>query len=304
MAKPPLKWVGGKTRVLPLLDPLLPPAAEIHHYAEPFVGGASMLMHIESRWIPGLRKTFRIYANDSNAHLMSYYRTLSARPEGVAECAARLAAHHDAVKYKQARALLNSLKPFVEDLRRFPTSMAITHAGIFHYLNKCGFNGLYRENERGEFNVAPNKDATWKPKLSELTVELHAAAQALATASFSAQPYNIFLEEQLYISLNVINPASIFFFLDPPYLNHEEDSFVGYSGKVWSRVDFIMLSLHCKQIHEAGARFMLTHADTELTRRLFNHTDYNLTPITTKQTISQSAEGRGERAELVIRNYR
>lgn len=304
LTAPLVKWVGGKTKLLKQLAPLLPVPADIHHYAEPFVGGGAMLLHVEFRWPAGLQKLFHLNANDTNADLISFYNTVASRPEGVADVACRYAAQHNTVVYRQARALFNAMRPFVGKSELWSRTTAVTHAGLFLYLNKCGFNGLYRVNERGEFNVAPNPEAKWKPKLGDLTADLSGAAKALNLCMFSSLPFDAFVDDQLaYSQGKIIDPATVFFFVDPPYLNDEQSGFTAYERDGWSTANLMMLSLCMAKVHESGGRFMMTHGDTELVRDLFDHPDYNLTEVTAQQTISTTATGRGTRKELVIRNY-
>lgn len=304
MHEPIVKWVGGKRKLLPQLAPLLPRPLDIHYYAEPFVGGAAMLFHIAAQWPAERRKLLRWNINDINADLISFYSAVANYPNSVADVACRFASQHNAPSYKKARATFNTIRQYVGNSRLWNAELSAVHAGLFLYLNKCGFNGLYRTNKLGELNTSPNADAKWRPKLDELGGELRAAGVVLGQCMRTSFTDDVFIDEQIKYSILSIEPEHVFFFVDPPYLNDEQDGFTGYSSARWTTTDLMTLALSMQQVHEAGARFMLTHVDTELVRDLFDHQDYNLTPITARQTISQTTDGRGERAELVIRNYR
>ena len=304
MASPIIKWVGGKWRVMPALDPLLPPANEIDHFAEAFLGGAAMMFHIEQRWPEGKKKLFRLYGNDTNEQLVSFYSTLTDYADEVAAAACRLAAQHNSVTYAQARKLFNDLKPFVQDRVRLSPEMRIVQASLFLYLNKCGFNGLYRENARGEFNVSCNKESRWRPKVDDLQAELQDAARALVFASFSARKFDVFLDDQFEMAEAIIEPGHVFYFLDPPYLNDEHDGFTDYNSSDWSVADLMQLAVYARRIHDSGGKFMLTHVANDMVSDLFNHRDFNTTDILTRTSVSQTAEGRGVKREFVVRNYR
>ena len=304
MATPILKWVGGKTKLLPQLVPLLPKPEEIHHYAEPFVGGGAMLFHIARSWDDGLQKLYRSNINDANANLVHFYRGVADRPYDIADLACRLASAHTRETYEDARYAFNRLRALFEQ-RSIATNHVLrsTFAALFLYLNKCGYNGLYRVNDDGNFNVAANPSAKWKPKLEELGQELQAAKSVLALASIECLPFDQFIDDQVKHSISVIDPSNVLFFVDPPYLNDEQDGFTKYDKNRWSTTHLMTLEMCMRQVDESGARFMLTHTDTELARDLFDRPRYNITEVSTTQMIAANNLGRGMRHELVIRNY-
>lgn len=304
MATPIVKWVGGKAKLLPQLAPLLPRPLDIHYYAEPFVGGGAMLFYMAKHWPADRKRLFRWHINDTNDDLISFYGAVACYSDVVADVACRFAAQHSPESFKRARELFNSLRPFVRDRSLCNSAMHALHAGLFLYLNKCGFNGLYRTNRAGKFNVAANPDAKWRPKLDALKDELLFAGCVLNSCTRTTHRYDVFIDEQIKHSINTIEPEHVFFFVDPPYINGDQDGFTGYGPERWAEGDLLLLSLCVQQIHEAGARFMLTHVDTPLARELFNHAAYFVTTVTTAQTISTTAAGRVPRTELVIRNYR
>lgn len=304
MSEPIVKWVGGKQKLLPQLAPLLPRPLDIHHYAEPFVGGGAMLFHVAKNWPADRKRLFRWNINDANADLMSFYSAVATNGHAVADVACRFASAHCAFTYGRARTIFNSMRPFVAEPALWNAELGAVHAGLFLYLNKCGFNGLYRTNRKGEFNVAPNVDAKWRPKLSELKDELLFASCVLNNCARTSLPFQDFIEEQRLAAHAAFDPEHVFFFVDPPYINGDQDGFTGYGPERWTADNLKALALCMRTLHAEGYRFMLTHVDTPLVRELFADHAYNLTRITTKQTISQTAEGRGERVELVIRNYR
>ncbi|MDD6269904.1 MAG: Dam family site-specific DNA-(adenine-N6)-methyltransferase, partial [Oscillospiraceae bacterium] len=136
--KPVLKWAGGKTQLLGQLTSLMP-SEEITAYCEPFLGGGAMLLYIQ----PGIA-----YVNDINAGLMNVYNVIKYFPEALIS---------ELSGYENTSEFYYKIRGLDRDAERFVELSAVKQAARFIYLNKTCFNGLYRENSMGQFNVSYGK---------------------------------------------------------------------------------------------------------------------------------------------------
>jgi DNA adenine methylase len=156
-------------------------------------------------------------------------------------------------------------------------------ASLFIYLNKTCFNGLYRVNRSGSFNV-PMGDYATPPILDE--ANLRAASRCLQGAE---------IVQREFAQIKLVTDG--FYYLDPPY--HE--TYNGYSGKGFGEKEHVELADTCREIDEAGGHFMLSNSDTSLVRRLYK--GYNIEEISASRSVSCKAHQRGKTNELLIRNY-
>lgn len=284
---PLLKWVGGKKRVLQALRPLAP-WGRFTRYFEPFFGGGAFYFSMLEE---GLYEMPPCVLSDENEDLMAFYATVAGNAIAVATNASHFADRHTAVSYLQARDLYNTLTPF----RTLSDDVRQLRAGLFLYLNKCGFNGLHRVNSRGDFNTPPNANATWKPTASELYEQLAPAVSALRVAALIPDTFEDVFE--------AYQPGmGDFIFCDPPYVPKEDgSSFTSYTRDRFSACDLIALGRRLGAIGKRGGLFMLTHRDTPLVRQLFKN--YNITEYAAPRSIAADGSKRQPVAELCIRNY-
>jgi DNA adenine methylase len=157
------------------------------------------------------------------------------------------------------------------------------NAALFIYLNKTGFNGIYRVNRDNKFNVPVGS----KLEPFELDYDnLRAVSSALQSVSIRSQPFS-----------DVQIAFRDFIYLDPPY--HE--TYAGYSKTPFGEQDHEMLAEFCRNADKSGAYFMQSNSDTPFIRNLYE--GYNIEIISAKRSISRNKEGRHKYDELIIRNY-
>jgi len=259
--KPFVKWVGGKRSILPQLLARMP--KEYGDYVEPFVGGGALFFAVRPN---------RAFLSDVNLHLVVAYGAVKDNVEDVIGLLKRHEDRHSKAYYLQARRrLAKEADPAVI-------------ASLLIYLNKTGYNGLYRVNGAGEYNV-PIGDYVSPNILDEGT--LRADSRLLTNASIEQGDFS-----QLRPRKNA------FYYLDPPY--HE--TYDGYSGAGFDDDKHRELAQFCNKIDERGGWFMLSNSDTSLVRALWGK--YHIEEIQSTRSVSCKSYSRGKANELVIRNYR
>ena len=268
--KPFIKWAGGKARLLPVLTPLLPVDPTAGRYWEPFLGGGAMFFHL----LPPLA-----VLSDVNVGAINAYRHVRDKRILLCEALRWLKAEHAGdpkATYLRLRDRYNS-----------GTDSPLGRAALFLYLNKAGFNGLYRENREGKFNVpkGSNDLESWEPHL-EISV---GHGHALRHAVVSVGSFHCILPEK-----------GDFVYLDPPYLPTNESSFTAYNKTAFGVQQHVQLADFLRGVHSSGARFMLSNADTPLARALYS--EWRIDSIEAPRTISANGS-RAPAKEIVVRNY-
>lgn len=208
MIKSPLKWVGGKTRVMPQLLEHLPKADCL---IEPFVGSGTVF----------LNTNYRSYILcDSNRALINFFRVLTADTERLINIA-RSMFHGDNTKerYYERRKLFNSMQ-WSDTTKADP---ALLYAALFLYLNRHGYNGLYRANLKGEFNVPFGKYAAPYFPLDEM--RLFAEKANDTKAIFMHSDFRLSIRAVVYASYDAV------IYCDPPYIPASETANFTAYGK-------------------------------------------------------------------------
>ncbi len=259
-AKPFVKWVGGKRSILDTLVDRAPQSYQ--RYVEPFVGGGALFFRLQPA--PALLA-------DINERLITTYQALRDDVDQVIALLTQHAAAHSADYYYQARVELSAATD--------PAQVA----AWFIYLNKTCYNGLYRVNRRGGFNV-PLGDYTDPPILDE--PNLRAAATALQGV------------ELTHGAFDAVEPRTgDFCYLDPPY----HQTYAGYSAAMFGEAEHVRLAAYCDRIDTAGGRFLLSNSDTPLVRELY--ATYTIEVVSAGRSVSREASQRGRADELLVRNY-
>ena len=259
MVKPFVKWVGGKRSLLETLQRYVPENYET--YYESFIGGGALFFEEQPK---------RAYISDVNSSLITAYKVIRDDLDPLVE---RLGEHqrkHSEEYYYKVREQFNR----AED--------QIDIAGGFIYLNKTGYNGLYRVNKKGGFNVPAGRYEN--PKILD-EENLREVSELLQTTEIHHHSY-----DQTEIRKNC------FYYLDPPY----HDTYAQYDGSGFLEEDHIKLADHCSRIDKAQGIFMLSNSDTPLIRDLYKA--YNIIEVTSKRFVSCKSEQRGNQQELLIIN--
>lgn len=272
---PFIKWAGGKTQLLNTILEKLP--TNFNRYFEPFVGGGALLFKIQP-------KTF--FINDTNEELICVYKCFQNK-ELLEQLKKELKIHesnHNEEYYYKIREMdkLNNFKDLPIHIR----------AARMIYLNKACFNGLYRVNSKGYFNVPFGK----KDKIN-----------CFDENNFD-NLFKFFKNSNQNIKNNDFENAVIeakkgdFVYFDPPYdVLEEKQTFTSYDKNNFNKNDQIRLFKVFKELSDKGVYVMLSNHNTKFINDLYK--DYNITVVQAKRMINSNAKGRGAVEEVLITNY-
>ena len=274
-----IRWVGGKTKLLPEILRRLPSTYDT--WLEPFLGSGAVLMAAEPQ--------LAIVA-DACEPLITFYRVLIEQPVELHNRAKWLVRRHTEKAYYDIRDLFNELKGTDE--------RELDQAALFWYLNRTNFNGLYRENNSGEFNASCGcRDQDVR---TAFIADLEVALEFSHRLQTLLRP--IFCESWEWVTAEAIRDD--FVYLDPPYFKESETANFGqygYSADRFGPDDHSRLARACHKLHGRGAMFMLHNSDTERVRELWAR--YTIDEVSRPGTVNSKASKRGRVGELIIRNY-
>lgn len=290
IVKPFIKWAGGKNQLLNELVKKLPfeNYNNITKYAEPFVGGGAVLFYILNNY-----NIKEVYISDINSKLIVTYKMIK---KNVDELIIKL----EKIQEEYLRLDENSRKIYyLEKRKEFNLSNLndIDIATLFIFLNKTCFNGLYRVNKKGEFNVPMGK---YKKPLICDRENLKQVSNKLKNVRIICGDYKK--------SIKFID-SDTFVYFDPPYRPiNITSSFTAYTKDSFTDNEQIELAKYIDKLTEKGAKIMLSNSDPKNVNKndaffdeLYNK--YNIFRVKAKRTINSNASSRGEIDELVIINY-
>lgn len=259
-AHPFLKWVGGKRSVLPELKSRMP--AQYERYCEIFLGGAALFFETNPP---------NAYLSDLNFHLVLTYIAVRDDVERLISELKKHEHRHSKEYYAKARPKIARESD--------PTKIG----AWLIYLNKTCYNGLYRVNQSGEFNV-PMGSYTDPTILDE--ENLRACSKALQGVEIMQHPF----------TQTPIRKGN-FCYLDPPY----HKAFSSFDSSGFDDKDHEKLAAFCRTLDEAGCKFMVSNSDTPLIRKLYE--GFTIERIMAGRFVSCKRDQRVKQTELVIRNY-
>ena len=290
-AKPFIKWVGGKTQLLNEVKETLPRDFATRQqitYVEPFVGGGAVMFWILQAY-PNIE---RAIINDINPELICTYRVIKEDVDALIDKLATIQAEYIPLNsegrkdyFMRQRALFNTKQ-----------TTPIETAALFIFLNRTCFNGLYRVNSKGEFNVPHGKYAN--PRICDAD-NLRACAKVLQKVEILCGDFS---ETGRYASPNTL------FYFDPPYKPiTETSSFTSYAKEGFNDDEQIRLRDFCNQISQDKALFVASNSDPHNVnpREFFFDNIYNhfvIRRVSAARMINSDASGRGAVSELMISN--
>ena len=292
-AKPFIKWVGGKSQLIEQLETLLPAdfdKKEDITYIEPFVGGGAMLFHM----LQAHKNIKHAVINDINPDLITCYETVRKQPDKLIRSLTFIQEDYYSVKTEEAK------KAYYLRMRdRFNAKPVdpIENTTLFFFLNRTCFNGLYRVNKAGKFNVPCGRYE--HPLICDADT-IHADSQLLQRVTILTGDFEQTFE---YISGNT------FFYFDPPYRPlSNTSSFNDYAKEPFNDAAQIRLKNFCDRLNSVKIPFMLSNSDglgKNGTDRFFDdlYEDYNIDRVWASRSVNANGTKRGKLTEILVRNY-
>ena len=288
--KPFLKWVGGKTQLLPQISAYYPfEQGKITKYVEPFVGGGAVLFDLLSQY-----SLERVYINDINPALMNTYQMLKQQIDEVIAQLDVMAKDFLPLDIEKRKQYYYAKRERFNQLTL--TDKNVEKAALMVFLNKTCFNGLYRVNKKGLFNVPMG--AYKNPNICD--------EENLRRVSLSLQKVTMFCGD--YHQLIDVVDDKTFVYLDPPYrpLNTTA-SFTAYAEHGFDDEAQKALADFIAQLSQKGAMVLLSNSDPKNENEEDNffdllYQDYSIRRIEANRMINSKSDKRGKIKELLISN--
>lgn len=290
---PFVKWAGGKNQLLPEIRKRYPKefGKEINKYAEPFVGGGAVLFDVLSNY-----EIDSVFISDINKELVATYKTIRDYSKEMIEALSELE-HKYLLSEKNAREeLYYETRQRYNEIKCTSNLDAVELSSLFIFLNRVCFNGLYRVNSKGDFNVP---HGTYKnPRICD--------KENLKSISLSLKNVEIvcgdFKESSSFVDENT------FVYFDPPYRPIKEtSSFTAYANNGFNDDDQKELAEYVKTLANRGAQVMVSNSDPK------NYSDdeffdivysgFNIERVPATRLINADSKKRGSINELLITNY-
>lgn len=276
-AKPFLKWVGGKTRLIEKLEEYFP--IKYKRYIEPFLGGGSVFFHFRPQ---------KAIISDINKTLVNTYTTIRDDFEELLKHLEILEKRNSEKDFYILRKEFNTLRNEFNTLKNDKSKTYIS--ALMIYLNKAGYGGVYRENKKGEYNVPFGKyksiNITDKTNLLKVKKSLE----------------TIYLSCSNYIDILQKSKKGDFVYLDPPYHKENKTSFTKYQKSDFDEKEQRELASILKQLHSKGVMFLLSNSNTKLINELYN--EFTIKEVTVGRNINNKNKGISkENNEVLIYNY-
>jgi DNA adenine methylase len=267
--KPFVKWAGGKTQFLEIINLLTP--NNYNRLIEPFVGGGAVFLSLRSQ---------QLVINDVNSELITTYQIIKEQPQELIKLLSEYEKKHSQEFYEQLK-------------RQEPESLSeLETAARFIYLNKTCYNGLYRVNSQGEFNVP------WGQKEQ---VKLFDKENILAISEY-LNKNEIQILNQDYQKLLPLIKKNDFLFVDPPYDSENGNGFTSYSTNKFTRENQQELLSFLKKAEKQGANWLLTNHATSFIKEIYQGY-WQITQKAQRFINCQGHKRVGTSQEIFIGNY-
>ena len=292
-AKPFLKWAGGKRQLIPTIQAVLPATLRQEPdltYVEPFIGGGAVLFWLLQTY-PNIR---RAIINDINPDLVTAYRVVQQRPQELINELMAIQEQYHRLPSEEVR------RTYFEDTRaEFNTRPLeeLRNTALLIFLNRTCFNGLYRVNSKGHFNVPFGRYD--QPTICHPHT-IMAASQLLARVTILEGDFATILAHA---------PANSFFYFDPPYKPLSKTAtFNAYATETFDAASQQRLADACRELDTQGQRWLLSNSDPQnidATDSYFDdlYAGFTIQRIQAKRSINSKANSRGNIGELLISNY-
>ena len=274
LAQPFLKWAGGKRQLLPAIKEYLP--KKFTQYYEPFVGAGAVLFSLQPK---------KSIINDTNSELINCYQVIKDNPEELLE----LCQEH---REKNSKQHFYSLR---EQDRRddFKERSPLEKAARIIYLNKTCFNGLFRVNSSGQFNVPYGNYSN--PVIADPAV--------ISSVSVYLNQRDVRILEGDFAQAVSTARKGAFIYFDPPYHPiSDTSSFTGYSIDGFGEKEQIRLKEVCDKLTERGCQVLVSNSSAAFIQKLYSDPKYEIVEVKASRAINAVASKRGRINELLIHN--
>jgi DNA adenine methylase len=268
--KPFVKWAGGKTKLIPYLMHFSP--YKFNNYFEPFLGGGALFFKLAS-----VKKFKKAYLNDSNPVLINAFKVIKKSPQKlIRELSSELYQNYSDIYYQ---------------IRAEEPEDEVKKAARFIYLNKTAFNGLYRVNSKGKFNVPYGRYKN--PKILDKK-NILAVSKALKKDEITCLDFELAIKKAKKYD---------FIYFDPPYQPISKTSnFTGYTANSFSKEDQERLRECFNRLDKKKCYVMLSNSYSPFIKDLYENYTHHI--VMAGRVISCKGSGRGKIKELIITNYK
>jgi DNA adenine methylase len=271
LAQPFLKWAGGKRQLLPEIRKYIP--KKINTYYEPFIGAGAVFFDIQPK---------RAVINDVNTELVNVYECIKNHADELID---------DLKKHENDSEYFYSIR----DLDRQPEYKKLTpieRASRIIYLNKTCYNGLFRVNSQGQFNVPFGKYKN--PQIvNEIVIKAVHNYLSSSEVKITNSDFEMVLETA---------KKGDFVYFDPPYDPvSDTSSFTGYSLDGFSKDDQKRLKYVFVELDKRGCKVLLSNSATDFIKDLYE--GFHIEIVSASRNINANASGRGKIDEVLVRNY-
>ncbi len=278
MIKPYLKWAGGKRQLLQTIKTFLPSCIEDYVYYEPFVGAGAVLFELQPK---------KAIINDFNSQLIFTYNAIK---NNVEELISLLHIHQKNNNHEY----YYNIRAQDRDTKYFKSLTDTEKAARLIYMNKTCYNGLYRVNSQGLFNVPYG---TYKnPNICEENV-LRSIHNFLKNNEIEI------LNGDFAVATKSANSSSFVYF-DPPYHSANNSNFTGYQADGFGESEQVRLRDNYLELTDRGVKCLLSNSDTDFIREIYSNKRFDIFTIQAKRLINSNSSKRGEVNEVLIRNWR
>ena len=266
---PIVKWVGGKRQLMFELLKNMP--ANYNRYFEPFISGGALFFELQPE---------NAYISDMNEELINLYSVVRDDVDGLIE---------DLEKHEVSKEYFLNIRN-IDRTEMFSKLSNIERASRFIYLNRTCFNGLYRVNSQGQFNVPFGNYSN--PRIIDEN-NLKNCSELLKNTEIKVADFSEILTKV---------QKGDFVYFDPPYVPlNDTSSFTSYT-KAGFDIDMqFKLRDVCDELDSMGVKFMLSNSDTKLVNELYSN--YEIKKVFATRAVNANADGRGKITEVLVRNY-
>lgn len=292
--KPFLKWAGGKGQLLYEIEKYYPFAdKKITKYAEPFVGGGAVLFDILGKY-----ELEKVYISDINAELINTYFIIRDDIDELISILAVMQSEFVPLDTKHRKAYYLAKREQFNDLKvNGNESINIEKAALMIFLNKTCFNGLFRVNKKGLFNVPMG---SYKNPLICDEPNLHAISEKLQKVTIVCADYResaTFIDEKTFV------------YFDPPYRPITDTaSFTAYTENLFNDEEQIELAKFVDDMHRKGAKVVISNSDPKNSNAEDNffdniYSEHKIKRVEATRMINCNSDARGKIRELLISNF-